>query len=157
MTTIGTRAEYKKIMGDRKQIGRDGCPFCDLENQGDMVLWRWKYWFVIQNKYPYTGTEEHIMAVPYEHHVYATEFPVEVWGELGEVHTWIQKYYESRWKWYFSCTRETMSDKDGDTRSLEHYHIHFLPGKLQGKYLRKMLENQGFPIQEDGLEMKVCN
>ncbi|MEI6710855.1 MAG: hypothetical protein WCK88_00910 [bacterium] len=40
-------------------------------------------------------------------------------------------------------------------RSIEHLHIHFLPGKLQGMYLRKMLENQGFPIKEDKLEMRV--
>ena len=40
MVKIGTRAEYKKIMGDRKQIGKDGCPFCDLENEKDAVLWK---------------------------------------------------------------------------------------------------------------------
>jgi hypothetical protein len=36
-----------------------------------------------------------------------------------------------------------------DHRSIEHFHIHYIPGKLQWKYLRKMLEWQGFPIQED--------
>lgn len=157
MTTIGTRAEYKKIMGNRQQIWRDGCPFCDLENQGDMVLWRWKYWFIIQNKFPYTGTDEHIMAVPYEHHMYATEFSAEVWSELGEVHAWIREYYKPWEKGYFSCTRETLQNKNGDSRSIEHYHIHFLPGQLEGRYLRKMLEHQGFPVKEEGVEMKVCN
>jgi hypothetical protein len=34
-------------------------------------------------------------------------------------------------------------------RSVEHYHMHFIAGKLQGKYLRNMLMNQGFPIEED--------
>jgi diadenosine tetraphosphate (Ap4A) HIT family hydrolase len=34
-------------------------------------------------------------------------------------------------------------------RSVEHFHIHFVPWKLQGKYLRKMLQNQGFPIVEN--------
>ena len=34
------------------------------------------------------------MAVPYEHHIYATEFSAEVWSELGEVHAWIREYYE---------------------------------------------------------------
>jgi diadenosine tetraphosphate (Ap4A) HIT family hydrolase len=42
---------------------------------------------------------------------------------------------------YFSSTRETMGN-----RSIEHYHMHFLPGRLQGKFLRCMLEGQGFPI-----------
>jgi hypothetical protein len=27
--------------------------------------------------------------------------------------------------------------------------MHFIPGALQWKYLRKMLENQGFPIEEN--------
>jgi hypothetical protein len=34
-------------------------------------------------------------------------------------------------------------------RSVEHLHMHFLAGKLQWRYLRKMLENQWFPIKED--------
>jgi diadenosine tetraphosphate (Ap4A) HIT family hydrolase len=34
-------------------------------------------------------------------------------------------------------------------RSVEHIHIHFIPGRLQWKYLRKMLENQGYPIHQE--------
>lgn len=33
-----------------------------------------------------------------------------------------------------------------ENRSIEHFHQHFIPGKLQGKYLRNMLMNQGFPV-----------
>ncbi len=157
MVKFWTRAEYHASLNGREIIGRDGCPFCDLENQWDMVLWKGKYWFIIQNKFPYTANDEHIMAVPYEHHIYATEFSPEVWSELGMVHAWIGDFYKNRWHGYFSCTRETIGSKNQDSRSLEHYHIHFLPGQLQGMYLRKMLENQGFPIKEEKLEVKVCN
>lgn len=147
MSKIGTRDEYKKVLGDRKFIGKEGCPFCDQVWQEDMILWTGEHWMVIQNKYPYTGTTDHIMAVPTEHHVHAVDFPTEVWSELGEVHKWIQDFYGTRG--YFSFTRETMSDGDRDTRSIEHYHTHFLPGRLQGKYIRKMLQNQGFPVEQD--------
>lgn len=44
---------------------------------------------------------------------------------------------------YFSCTRESIGN-----RSVEHLHIHFIPGVLKGKFLRKMLELQGFPIKQ---------
>jgi diadenosine tetraphosphate (Ap4A) HIT family hydrolase len=34
-------------------------------------------------------------------------------------------------------------------RSVEHYHIHFIPGRLQGKFIRCMLQGQGFPIEAE--------
>lgn len=144
MVQLGTRQDYHKILWDRKMIGRDGCPFCDLESQKDMILWKWKHWFILQNKFPYTGNDQHIMAIPYEHHIHASEFSSDVWSELSAVYTWIQEFYGNTP--YFSFTRESSID---DTRSIEHYHTHFCPGKLQGKYLRKMLQKQGFPVEED--------
>jgi diadenosine tetraphosphate (Ap4A) HIT family hydrolase len=45
---------------------------------------------------------------------------------------------------YFSCTRESMG-----WRSIEHFHMHFIPWRLQWRYLRKMLENQGYPIVQE--------
>jgi diadenosine tetraphosphate (Ap4A) HIT family hydrolase len=128
-------------------IGREGCPFCDLEAQEDMILWKGKHWFIIQNKFPYTGTKEHIMAVPYEHHVCAHEFDTETWAEMEHVHAWVRDFYGE--KGYFSFTRETVNDGDRDTRSIEHYHTHFCIGRLQGKYLRNMLQKQGFPVEQD--------
>ena len=44
---------------------------------------------------------------------------------------------------YFSFTRETMSNS-----SVEHLHIQFLVWKLQWSYLRKMLQSQGFPVEQ---------
>jgi diadenosine tetraphosphate (Ap4A) HIT family hydrolase len=82
------------------------------------------------------------MAVPYVHKAYSYLLSEAEMEELWEVYRWVKDYYCE--KDYFSCTRETLAN-----RSIEHYHMHFLPGALQGKYLRKMLENQGFPIEED--------
>jgi hypothetical protein len=62
--------------------------------------------------------------------------------ELKEVYKKVKYFFWEQT--YFSCTRETK-----DYRSIEHYHTHFIPGKLKWKYLRKMLEEQGFPIKED--------
>lgn len=143
---VGTREEWHKLMEGKLLLGKDECPFCRLEENKELILWRGKHWFIIQNKYPYTGTPEHIMAVPYNHHVFAYEFDKEIWSEMPEVHAWIRDFYKG--KVYFSCAREN----DMEQRSIEHYHLHFMPGKLQGKYLRKMLQNQGFPIEAEPLE-----
>lgn len=82
------------------------------------------------------------MAIPQAHKAFSYQLSQEELSELHEVYTEIKKLYGE--KHYFSCTRESMAN-----RSIEHLHIHFLPGKLQGKYLRKMLENQGFPVKEE--------
>lgn len=147
MTQLGTREDYKKILWDKKTIGRDGCPFCDINDNTPWIIWRGKYWFIKINDYPYTGTTDHILAIPYEHHVLAKEFTQEKWSELNQVHRWISDFYGG--KWYFSFTRETIGDGDRESRSIEHYHTHFCPWRLQGKYLRKMLQNQGFPVEQD--------
>lgn len=147
MTKINTREEYKKILWDRKFIGREDCPFCEPEKFGTPVLWRWKRWMIVQNKFPYTGTKDHIMAVPFQHHVLASEFSPEIWAEMEHVHAWVKEFYSE--KWYFSFTRETVNDGDRDTRSIEHYHMHFCIGRLQGKYLRNMLQKKGFPVEQD--------
>lgn len=82
------------------------------------------------------------MAVPYIHKRFSHELDQDEIEELKEIYSFMKEYYGE--KDYFSSTRETLAN-----RSIEHYHMHFIPGKLQGKYLRKMLEGQGFPIHEE--------
>ncbi len=157
MTKIGTRDEYDKMTlpdketGDNKKVfWKDDCPFCDVPWKEQNILWKWKYWYFLHNMFPYSGDQDHIMAIPYDHKRYFSELTDDEISELKQVHNFADNFYWD--KNYFSCARETFAN-----RSVEHYHIHFIPGKLQGKYLRKMLENQGFPIKEDELEVKVCN
>jgi len=154
MVQLWTRDEYHTSLNGQGIIGRDGCPFCDLDGQNEYVLWKWKHWFLCHNKFPYSGNDQHIMALPFSHKVFFTELDTDELLELWEVHVQVKAFYGE--KNYFSCTRETLGDWERDARSIEHLHIHFVPGKLEGKYLRKMLEHQGFPIQEEKLEMKDC-
>ena len=87
------------------------------------------------------------MAVPHEHHIYASEFSPDIWAEMEHVHAWIKEFYGENG--YFSFTRETLHGGGKDTRSIEHYHTHFCPGRLRGKYIRQMLLEQGFPVEQD--------
>lgn len=141
MVKIWTREDYHKIK-QKEAYGREDCPFCDLETNKDYIIWRGKYWFLIHNKFPYSWNQKHIMALPYEHKKFSIELNEKELIELKEVYKFVKK-----WFWeesYFSCTRESMWN-----RSVEHIHIHFIPWRLQWKYLRKMLENQGYPIQQE--------
>ena len=142
MVQIWTREEYYKKKGNVGIYWKDNCPFCDRENQKWQIVWKWKNWFLIHNMFPYSWTEKHIMAVPYEHKLYSTDLNDEELLEMKDIYKFVKEYFWD--EKYFSCTRESIAN-----RSVEHIHMHFIPGKLQWKYLRKMLENQWFPIVQE--------
>ena len=128
---------YNKNKTVYENLWKNNCPFCDYKNpeQKKLILWKWKYWYIIYAKFPYTNTNKHIMAIPYKHRKKSEDILKEEFLELYNVHKFIKKYF---WKKeYFSFTRETFWN-----RSLEHYHMHFLNWKLQWRFLREMLKWQ---------------
>lgn len=144
MSRIWTREEYHNIIGD-DVIWKGNCPFCDIEATKNTLIETMQYWKIVLNKYPYSGQENHLMAVPIRHVAFVWGLSLEEFAELPKVHTFMKNFYEDQWeKDYFSATRETMWN-----RSVEHYHMHFIPGRLQGKFVRCMLENQGYPIEAE--------
>lgn len=82
------------------------------------------------------------MASPRKHKKFARELTKKEHADLHQVFAFIDDYYGE--EDYFQTTRLTMAN-----RSVEHYHMHFIPGKCQGKYLRYMLMHQGFPIEQE--------
>jgi len=144
MSKIGTRQEYHDQIWNGV-MGKEECPFCDIEKTKHTLIHMFKYWKIILNKYPYSGQENHLMAVPIRHVQFVWGLQQEEFSELPEVHRFMKDFFEEQWEQdYFSATRETMWN-----RSVEHYHIHFIPGRLQWKFLRAMLENQGYPIDAE--------
>ena len=144
MSKIGTRAEYHDKIGNGV-MGKQECPFCDTEATMNTLIETFDYWKVVLNKYPYSWQENHLMAVPIRHVQFVGELHETEFAELPKIHKFMKDFYVNAWeKDYFSATRETMGN-----RSVEHYHMHFIPGRLQGKFLRCMLENQGFPIEAE--------
>lgn len=142
MVKIWTRDEYH--LNKSKEIyTEEDCPFCTNINENEWnIIWKWEYWFLIHNAYPYSWNEKHLMAVPYTHKKVYLELTDEEILDFKNVQIFIKDFF---WEEnYFSCLRETMAN-----RSVEHMHYHFIPGKLKWKYLRKMLMDQWFPIIEE--------
>lgn len=126
-----------------EDLGASRCIFCEkIQHEPEFILWEWIHWFVIYNKYPYVWLKNHIMAIPKKHFKESYELPREIYAELSKVHIFIKKFF---WEEeYFSFTRETFGG-----RSLEHLHIHFLPGKIYSHEVEGLLERQGFTNQLD--------
>ncbi len=140
MVKFWTRDEYHNKKW-KEVFLEDDCPFCKKEEQKGHIVWEWKNWYILHNLYPYSWDHQHLMAVPYTHKKYFLDLSNQEILELRQVHLFIKDFYKD--SNYFSCLRETMAN-----RSIEHLHMHFLPWKLQGKYLRNMLMKQWFPIEE---------
>lgn len=138
-----SREEYHKIKWPW-MYKEHNCPFCDVESNISHIIWRGKYWYILHNISSYSWDHRHIMAVPYKHIKLSTQLKKYHFKELKEVHKVVKDFFKK--DNYFSFTRESLTD---DTRSVEHLHIHFLVWKMRGKFLRKMLEIQGYPIKQD--------
>lgn len=139
-----SREEYHKIVPENWIFWKDNCPFCDKEKYEWQIFWQWKHWQLLYSLWSYSWDHRHIMAVPYEHVIFSQDLKKEQLEELAEVQKKVKEFFWN--ENYFSFTRESLND---DSRSVEHLHMHFLVWKLQWKYLRKMLEKQGFPIKQE--------
>lgn len=117
MSKFLTREQYHKIKW-KEIYTQEDCPFCKKEENSRNIVREWKYWYILQNLFPYSWNDKHIMAVPYKHKKYSIELSDEEFLELKNIQRFVKDFYIE--ENYFSCTRETMWN-----RSVEHLHIHF--------------------------------
>lgn len=136
-----TREEYHKIKS-KEIYWKDDCPFCNKENQKWHIVWEWKFWYILHNFASYSWDHRHIMAVPYEHIQFSKDLSDNHLLELKDIQIFVKEFFKE--EQYFSFTRESMAN-----RSVEHLHMHFLVWKLQWRFLRKMLQLQGYPIIQE--------
>lgn len=122
---------------EKELVWIENCPFCDLNSQGDCVIWKGKYWYIQHNMYPYLWLKEHIMAVPFSHKTFTYELTSEEWSEFSEVQKFVKSFFWDRE--YFSFIRETLSN-----RSIEHLHYHFLPWVLRTSRIENILREQWY-------------
>lgn len=125
-----TRQEYDEM----KHLYQDEslCPFCKENRESQMVLWEWKYWAIIYNKYPYLEIEKHLLVIPNRHIEFTSDIPDIEWQEMAEIETWTKKFFNG--KPYFSFIRQT-----GKMKSIKHLHYHYLPGEVTVEWIEYML------------------
>lgn len=132
---LKNREEYKNRT--KKLVWKELCPFCDLESQRNCIIWKWKYWYIQHNMYPYLWLKDHIMAIPYSHKVFSNELSSKEFAEMSKVQKFIKKFFWN--KEYFSFMRETLWK-----RSIEHLHYQYLPWVLRTSKIENILKEQWF-------------
>jgi len=131
-----SREEYLKYADEYlKDKWETYCPFCDKKAQKQYILWEWKYWQILHNKFPYNGNSLHLLAIPLKCERHTRNLSSEEWGEFGEVEKFMKKFYGDTN--YFSFIRE-----DGKVKSIHHLHYHFLPGEVLPQDIENMLTKQ---------------
>jgi diadenosine tetraphosphate (Ap4A) HIT family hydrolase len=139
--TFWTYTDLQKRLGGKERFGEDDCPFCRDIKESRRIIWKWKFWCIILNDFPYIHTGEHIMLIPIRHIQYNHELLSEESSELPIAYRYIKNFYKQNQ--YFSFTRESMAN-----RSVEHVHTHFLPWRIKRDTIVKMMHDQGFDIYE---------
>ena len=117
----------------------NNCPFCKQENENNrqLTIWKWKYWFICHNKYPILGLKNIMMAIPYRHAILSSDLTDDEYKEFRDVEKYMKDFY---WEEeYFLFMRESISG-----RSLEHIHYHFVPGRIPYDDIEIMLKKQGY-------------
>ncbi|MCP4523133.1 MAG: hypothetical protein GY828_02840, partial [Candidatus Gracilibacteria bacterium] len=120
---------------DNKCTGKDDCPFCNINDELNTVVYESRYWKVFIALASYTGDDKHVLAFPKSHKIFYHELSNNEVLDLKNIYNFCEKYFGDNN--YFSTTRESLSN-----RSVEHYHIHFIQGKLQANVMIEMLANQ---------------
>ncbi|NDK10138.1 hypothetical protein GW846_05175 [Candidatus Gracilibacteria bacterium] len=115
-------------------LGASNCPLCQ---EAENILYETKHWKIIKNKYPILGLDNHCMAIPKEHVIFAKDLSDVQYLDYKNVEHYMFSYFKN--SDYFTFMRESLSG-----RSLEHLHYHFLPGQIWYKDVESMLQKQAF-------------
>lgn len=101
------------------------CVFCKLDQP---VLGASGHWTVTANKYPYFGTELHLLAIPDEHVSDLTDLTAAAWADLHNVLGWIRDHYGV--PAYGMCVRN--GDPHATGATIGHVHVHIIVPETGG-------------------------
>lgn len=127
------RSIWDKLTKWKEAIWKKWCPFC-LEEQ-EITLWKWNYWHIRKNKYPYNWNEKHLLLIPNRHIEHTSDLNNEELIELKEAEKFLKDFYKE--ENYFSFIRQTNWWK-----SIKHIHYHYIPWILYSSELEKILTNK---------------
>lgn len=133
---LESRKKWYELTKWKDCIWRESCPFCiESKEEKKLTIWKWKYWEIKHNKYPYANLKNHLLVIPKRHVENTKNLTIEEFGELKKVEEFMNEYYSNQN--YFSFIRETNWWK-----SIKHLHYHFIPWILYSTHLEKSLIKQ---------------
>jgi diadenosine tetraphosphate (Ap4A) HIT family hydrolase len=115
----------------RESIWKEECPFCELNDS--LIIWKWKYWNIRHNKYPYAWLDKHLLLIPNKHKEHTKELSHKELMEIKIAEQFFSEYYGC--ENYFSLIRQTNWWK-----SIKHLHYHYIPWILYSNKLEKILK-----------------
>jgi ATP adenylyltransferase len=115
-----------KYISSEKQ--QDGCVFCLAVSKNDgtenLIVERYKYSFVILNRYPYTSG--HLMVVPFEHQSSLEGLPSETLAEMMELSVKAIKVLRKVYNPHGFNVGVNIGEAAG-AGILDHVHMHIVP------------------------------
>jgi len=97
----------------------EDCPFC---NNIKNIIYKWKYFYIKKNDFPYFKTKNHLLIIPYRHINKWDELNLAEREELIElISKYLDKWYKLLWRHYSFWNSEQKSDA-----SVPHLHIHLI-------------------------------
>jgi len=127
---------YETCPADRWALD---CAFCKSHDKqhSEYVIWKGKYWFIAHNKFPILWLTNQFLAIPYRHVLLSKDLSDDEYIEFRAVEEFLsQRYGEED---YFMFVREWLK-----SRSMEHIHYHFVPGRIPYDDIEIMLKKQWF-------------
>ena len=105
-----------------ERLEADGiCVFCRA-HQEEPVIYEGEHWYVTRNRYPYAGTTDHFLIVPFRHVRAFDELPDDAGAELWAI--------KRRLKDEAGAAATATVERSGDMRfnggSVAHLHTHFV-------------------------------
>lgn len=132
-----SRDIYEKIRPNDKWASN--CPFCLDTRELDYIIHETNFFTVYYNKYPILWLNNHLLVTPKRHLVFTSQMSKEESADLVEIEKFMKDYYKN--SEYFSFIRQS---NWWDTRSIEHFHYHYLPWEVYNNFIADMLTYQWF-------------
>ncbi|GLZ37518.1 HIT domain-containing protein [Actinokineospora sp. NBRC 105648] len=112
------------------RLERSGiCLFCpdNLANEPEQrLLHRTSWWSVTPNRYPYAGTQNHLLLVPTIHVADLLDLPTEARNDFWTALSWVRDTFEL--EFYGLGARCGPCEYTGGT--IEHVHVHVIVGAV---------------------------
>jgi diadenosine tetraphosphate (Ap4A) HIT family hydrolase len=116
------------------------CYLCNRIATKSLITHEGKYWFIIENDFPYEGSVHHYLIISKRHTTRTTDLSKDEWLEKIKMLKWLEKYLGVNGFSEFSRNGDMMYTH----ASLDHLHFHFLVGDKKQNNSEKIKVTLGY-------------